>query len=152
MWGVSPTIAATSLTVNMGDTSKSTGSRCRSEADPRSVLDLASQQEAETPEDLRLRPPVHRHGIPPELQLAGPERAIALAPAVEEVLDRSRDDGVEIGEAAPQHRGDVDALGVVVQLAPVDRETRRPRERFGQLVGVEKIRDVVAHAALDGLG
>src|SRR5688572_24936581 len=132
MWGVSPTIAATSLTVNMCGTSKSTGSWSRSEADPRSVLGLGSPQEAEAPEHLRLRPPVHRHAVPSEPQLAGSERAIALAPAVEQVLDRSREHGVEIGEAASQQGGDVDALGVVVQLAPIDRETRRPGERPGQ--------------------
>src|SRR5205809_7845473 len=74
---------------------------------------VAMKQEAETPEQLRLSPAVHRDIVPAEQEPARTKRTVRLPPAIEQVSQHVRQDGVELREATSEQRREVDAFGIV---------------------------------------
>src|SRR5438477_6654445 len=95
---------------------------------------------------------MHRDVVPTQAQLTRAERPIAFLPPPEEIVEGGCESAVQRGEAATQQCGDIDALGVVVQLAAVDGQSRCAREWPWKALGIEQIPHVVAHAALDRFG
>src|SRR5437879_2453001 len=95
---------------------------------------------------------MHRHVVPAEKELPGPERAVRLLPTIEHVTEDRHVDRVELGKPPSQERGEVEALGVVVELAPIDRQARWSGEGLGQALLVEQVPDVIADPAFNGVG
>ena len=109
------------------------------------------EQETETPEHLRLRPAMHGDVVPAEEELATPERSVGLVPSHEEITDERRHALVQRRETAVQQDGQVEALRVVIQLSPIDREPRPPREGDRQALDVEEVGHVIVDPPFDGL-
>ena len=91
-------------------------------------------EEREAAEHLRLRPAVHRHVVPAGQQLARSKRAVGLDPVAQDAADDGVERRLELRKAIPEQQAQIDALGAVVELALVDRQPRRLRERLRQPV------------------
>ena len=61
-------------------------------------------------------------------------------------------DPVELRKPPSQEGGEVEALGVVIELAPIDRQSRWSGEGLGQSLLVEQVPDVIADPTANGFG
>src|SRR2546422_3088206 len=95
---------------------------------------------------------MHRNIVPAEEKLSGAERAVRLLPTLEHIPEDRRQDRVELHKPTSQEHGEVEALGVVVELAPIDRQARWSGEGLGQALLVEQVPDVIADPAIEGVG
>src|SRR5215472_9553516 len=94
---------------------------------------------------------MHREIVPAEEEPAGPEGPVRLLPAIERVLEDRLSERCQLAEPAPQQREQVETLGIVVELVPIDRQARCSREGPGPALLVEQVPLVVTNAAHDSI-
>src|SRR5580765_829235 len=107
-----------------------------------------AHEKTQTSKQLRLRPAVHRDVVPREQQLSRSERTVLLPPSAEHVVDHSRKKRIERRESSAQQRREIQTFRIVVELAAINGEPRRTRERFRKAL-FEQVGHVVADASLD---
>ena len=101
---------------------------------------------AQRAKHLRLRPAMHRHVVPAEMQAAGAERAVGLDPVFQNSGDDRVQCGVELGETIAQQQTEIDAFRAIVELAFVDSQARGFRKWFGKPVFGKEILQIVTNA------
>lgn len=86
------------------------------------ILGVLPQQQAEAPEQLRLSPPMHGHVVPTKQQVPRPEGTIGPLPPGHNVFQHGLQSLIEVRESPSQQRRKIDALRVVIEFPPIDRE------------------------------
>ena len=112
----------------------------------------APSRTAKASEHLRLRPAMHRNVVPSERAVASIETirpASASGSAGRPAWSRSRSSSS--GNRPRNSVAKIDALGVVVEFAPINGQARRARERLRQAALVEEMTHVVSDASVDRL-
>src|SRR5688572_31091500 len=107
------------------------------------------QKPAETAQQLRLRPPVHRNIVPAEEELPGPKAAARLLPPKQDVVHDAIPARLRVRGGLASEREDIDRLRVVVQLTRVEGEAGSARERARQSLGIEEMLRVIAQSGAD---
>src|SRR5262249_12255530 len=74
---------------------------------------------------------------------------VRLSPVPQQIADNGRHEFVELLESAPQDSSEIEALRVVVQLAPVHDQSRRLCKRLRQGLVVEQMSHVVLDSGLE---
>src|SRR5262249_62155719 len=92
---------------------------------------------------------MHRHVVRAQKELSGPKRAIRPLPPVEHIAEDGQQDRFELRKPASQQRGEIEALCIVVEFTPVDRESRAFGEWSGPSLLVEQVPDIVGDSPLD---
>src|SRR5690606_9569612 len=95
------------------------------------------KEEAQTAKDLRLRPAMHRHVVPPDDELARPEGTIGLPPMRQQIVEGRGHSLVEQLRSTGEQTAQIQALSIVVQLPAIDGQSGSRSERLRQALLVE---------------
>src|ERR1700722_6232599 len=90
---------------------------------------------------------MHGYVVPSDQKLTTAKGSVRLEPSIQ--IDQASTNAVERREPALQQDGNVNALSIIVELAPIDSHPRPARERLWQSFVIEQILRVVFNSALD---
>src|SRR5689334_16225006 len=81
--------------------------------------------------------------------MARPKGSVGTLPSRENIFENGLQPLIELGESTLQQGRQINAFGIIVQFAPIDRESRRLGKRLRQSLLIKEMLDVIIDSSFD---